>query len=91
MKENNSSDDFDGIGVKPFNFPNDSFHWAGVRHDAEYIFKGPTRSNEMRRAVDEQFLIDMKNIIKQKNKWWLYPKAYFYYTMARTFGARFFD
>lgn len=91
MKKNNSSDDFDGCGITPLISPNDSLRAACKRHDERYLFFGPGKRARERASVDKEFLLDMKRIIRSSGKWWLYPKAYLYYGIARVFGGIFYD
>lgn len=63
----------------------DPFIFACLRHDISYaLYKDG--NPETQKIYDNQFLQDMKNIIKQRGLWWLYPRAYAYWLAVRAGG-----
>lgn len=91
-RANSDTEDRCGIGV--LSTTDDPFIGACRRHDHAYITWGDTNGNgvnKSRKQVDDELLRDMKTIIEQRGMWWLYPKAYIYYGIARAFGGWFWD
>ena len=89
-----NSDTEDRCGIGALSTANDPFLPACKRHDHAYITWGDTDgtgANKSRKQIDDELLRDMKIIIKHKGAWWLYPKAYLYYSVARVFGGLFWD
>jgi hypothetical protein len=89
-----NSDEEDRCGIGALSTANDPFMPACKRHDHAYITWGATETigvNKSRAQVDAELLRDMKIIIKQKGLWWLYPKAYIYYGVARCVGFLYWD
>lgn len=58
-------------------------------HDARFV-ESNTNPNMTRKEVDKEFLNNMLDVARVQNKWWLVPKAYIYYGLARAFGGLFF-
>ena len=89
----NSSDDFDGCGISWLLSTNetDPLTPACKRHDSLYVFSGPGRDPKKRALVDKEFLRDMLAIADHTGSWWLKPRAYLFYGVARLVGGFFWD
>lgn len=85
IEDNNNSDPVDRCGIGWGSTSNDLFTPACKRHDHNYVLMG-AGGGKSRAEVDAELLQDMKTLIKFKGTWWLYPKAYLYYGIARVFG-----
>lgn len=85
-----NSDTEDRCGIKGISTTNDPFLPACKRHDHNYVLMG-SGGGLSRKQVDDELLRDMKVIIEHTGKWWLLPKAYIYYGIARAFGYFYWD
>lgn len=86
-----NKEDFGGVTVFGIDFKapyQELFKWAYRRHDLQYqLFKNG--GNKTRKQVDKEFLQDLKNIIKRKKKYYLYPLAHLLYGAVRVGGGYF--
>lgn len=84
------SDPEDRCGIGLLSTSNDPFFAACKRHDHNYVLMG-AGGGLSRKQVDDELLRDMKVIVQHTGKWWLIPKAYLYYGVARLVGAFYWD
>lgn len=85
-----NSDSQDRCGIGWGSTTDDLFTPACKRHDHNYVLMG-AGGGLSRAQVDAELLRDMKVLIKHTGRWWLYPKAYLYYGIARGVGWLFWD
>lgn len=83
-------DDFDGCGVRPFaTDTKDPFYPACKWHDATYTFGSWHQSQLSRKIIDLQFYRQM--LVIAGDNVGLRIRAWFYYRLARIFGARLWE
>ena len=78
-----------GCGIYPLIIKDPEFHEACVWHDNAYMTNSFAEHNLSRARTDRHFL-DMM-LYRAQGSLVLKAKAYFYYTMARTFGAKWWE
>lgn len=83
-------DDHTGCGISPLaTGKKDPFYEACRWHDEAYTNESWHEKNLKRREVDKQFYRQMLEIAG--GNLLLRAKAWIYYSLARTFGARFWE
>lgn len=67
----------------------DPFYAPCAVHDARFV-ESDTNLTMTRKEADKEFLNNMLDVARITGKWYLVPKAYLYYGIARALGGLFF-
>lgn len=83
-------DKYEGCGISPLaTGKTDPFFDACKWHDQAYLNQSWAQRNKDRAEIDARFLDQM--LLIAENNWALRFRAYLYYSLARAFGARFWE